>query len=248
MTAIDLTLALTIHSETTVAGPTIQSAEAAIRAVEANGFHVERLLGFDNPTPEAVAFFSSQKYSKWKIFNYAFRDQGQTRNALSIAATGKWLAFLDGDDLFSENWLIKSVHILNSATNIGRKIIVHPEVNWVFDSGSFVFTKICQNDKLFSPYYFLVTNYYDALCVASRDVWMECLYPHRDIPSGFAYEDWQWNIESMSKGWFHTIANDTIIFKRRRDSSQTHESRNRTACIRALDVMTINKLNQLIQT
>ncbi len=245
MSRINITVALTAHSETVVAGPTMKGAEAAIRLAEIDGLRVERLIGFDTPTDDCRDFFSQPAFSDWKTIEFRFRDQGQTRNALAEIATGRWIAFLDADDMYSENWLVASARLLAEAEQIGERVIAHPELNYVFDGGTFVFTKPAQDDPLFTPYYFFVTNYYDALCMAPRETFMETPYAVREISGGFAYEDWQWNIETMAAGWRHVIARDTIIFKRRRDASQTHESRGGGALIRCVAPMAINKVMAL---
>ena len=36
-------------------------------------------------------------------------DLGRVRNALVPRATGRYIAFLDADDLFSENWLAEGL-------------------------------------------------------------------------------------------------------------------------------------------
>ena len=47
MTAPDLTLALTAHNETWVAGPTLESAEQAIARLEADGVTVQAVVALD---------------------------------------------------------------------------------------------------------------------------------------------------------------------------------------------------------
>lgn len=242
---IDLTVALTVHAETVIAGPTMLSAEAAIAAAERAGIRVERLIGFDTPKAQAEAYFSRPEFAAWKAMHYEFRDQGKTRNELAKVASGHWLAFLDGDDLFSENWLVEAVRCLKEAEQAGEQAIVHPELNWVFDAWKSIFTKPAQDDPIFSPYYFYTSNYYDALCMAARQVWLDCPYADRAVARGFAYEDWQWAIETMHAGWKHVVARDTIIFKRRRDASQTIEARTNAVWIRAQESLLIDRVAAL---
>lgn len=240
----DLTAVLTGHAESVVAGPTVTSVDAALAAAERSGLRIERLIGLDRPTPECVAFFSQPSLSHWRIVDvYDFGDQGRTRNALIEAAQGRWIAIFDGDDLVSENWISAAAQTL--ADRRGARVIVHPELNWVFDAGAFVLTKPAQDDPLFTPYYFCVANYYDAMCVAPKDAFLEHPYPRRAIPDGFAFEDWQWAADTMAGGWRHVVASDTIIFKRRRDASQTHESRARGATIRQLDALCVDRVSGL---
>lgn len=245
MKPLDLSVVVTAHAESVIAGPTMRSVEAAIARVEAEDFTVERFLAFDTPSDACRAFFDQPGCDRWTKHEFEFRDQGKTRNAAISKTLGRWIALLDGDDLFSENWLIEALYMLRDAEAQGRRIIVHPELNWVFDAGQFVFTKPSQTEPLFSSHYFFCANYYDALCAAPREVWSEHPYPDRALKAGFAYEDWQWGIETMSAGWEHEAARDTIIFKRRRDASQTLESRDNAALIRNIEATAINRILSL---
>jgi len=245
MSSIDLTLAVTAHGETVIAGPTMRSAEDAIGQVEAVGFRVELLIGLDSPTDECRSYLRQSRFRHWAALEHSFRDQGQTRNALAVAAQGRWVAFLDADDLFSQNWLALAAKRLAEADRVRERVIVHPEINWVFDGGSFVFTKPPQDDFLFTPHYFYISNYYDTLCMAPRDAFLEVPYAKRDIPNGFAYEDWQWNVETMAAGWRHVTEMNTIVFKRRRDSSQTTQSKERRVSIRQVEPMAIDQIEAL---
>lgn len=245
MSTFDLTVAITAHAETLVAGPMIRSAEAAIARLEALGFRVERLIGMDSCTPGCAAYFGQPQFDGWSKTHYEFADQGQTRNALVDLAKGKWFAFLDADDLFSENWLVEAVALLSQAEADGRDIIVHPELNWGFDAGSFVFVTLPQDDPQFTPWFLLVSNLYDALCVAPTRVWQQIPFANRALSDGFAYEDWQWSVETMAANWVHVCAPDTIIFKRRRDDSQSHDSKRNSASIRMIEPLTIDHISKL---
>ena len=240
----DLTLAVTFHSETLLAGPTLKSAEAALAPLEAAGLRVERLIGLDSPSDATRAYLDQPDFAGWRHSEHAFRDQGRTRNALAGAARGRWLAFLDGDDLLSENWLSGAVRMLTDAGPEAR-LIVHPELHWQFDAVQGVMVNPAQSDRLFLPQYFALANYYDALCVAPRAAWLAHPFADRDIAGGFAFEDWQWGVETMAAGWQHVVARDTVIFKRRRDRSQTHESKSRAAVIRAHPALAIDRLADL---
>jgi hypothetical protein len=70
-------------------------------------------------------------------------------------------------------------------------------------------------------------------------------YLRRDIAHGLAYQDFQFAIETMSRGWKHVIVKDTIIFKRRRDTSLVVESSARKAIIRSLPEMAIDRVRDL---
>lgn len=245
MKAPDLTVAITAHDETLVAGPSVRSAELAIAAAEKAGFTVERLIGLDKPTDACRRFFSQPVFSAWRIEEMAFGDPYPTRNALIQAATGRWIAFLDADDLFSENWLVLAAQRLAAAEAAGERVIVHPELNWIFEGGEMVFVQPGQDDPLFTPHYFYFANYYDMLCMSPRIAALETPYGHRDLEKGLGYQDWQWNIETMAAGWTHLLIKDTILFKRRRTRSVSEQNRQRQAVVRQTAPMAIDRVRDL---
>jgi hypothetical protein len=245
MPCFDLSIIVTAHDETLVAGPTMRSAEASVCMAEAAEFRVERIVALDAATEDCRVFFTQPDFGNWEKVELNECDLGRTRNAMIGIAKGRWIAFLDADDLFSENWLREGARQLAQAEAAEERAIVHPEMNWLFDGAASVFTKPEQDDPLFTPYYFYAANYYDSLCIAPREAHIEIPYAHRDIPNGLSFQDWQWGIETMAAGWRHVIAKDTIIFKRRRDSSLVTESSGRRATIRAIGPMAIDRVGGL---
>ena len=242
----DLTVAVTAHAETVVAGPSFRSLRDALMPVRERGYDVQLLLGLDSCTAACHEYMTQPDLADFERHEYTFRDQGQTRNALITEARGKWVAFLDADDLFSENWLIRAIEELEQAERAGRGVIVHPELNWQFDGINHVYSNPAQDHPFFSPYVLAIANYYDAMCVAPRAIWEEVPFPDRAIADGFALEDYQWFVEATALGWWHVVARNTIIFKRRRDASQTHASRGASAVIRAIEPLAIDNLSKLM--
>jgi glycosyltransferase involved in cell wall biosynthesis len=241
----DLSVIVTAHDETLVCGPTMRAAEAAIDRAIAEGHSVERIIVLDNATPDTRAFFTQSPLAHWRVIDSTEGDLGRTRNFVLPQTRGRFIAFLDADDLFSENWLSEGIRALNAAESEGRRAIAHPELNWLFDGANSVFWKPGQEDPLFLPQHFYFMNYYDSLCMAPRAAHEAVPYVHRDIPGGLSFQDWQFAIESMSAGWDHLSVRDTIIFKRRRDNSLVSESRGRQAILRPLEAMAIDRIADL---
>jgi hypothetical protein len=242
MTNIDLTVAVTAHAETVVAGPPMRSAEMAIRAAEAQGLRVERLIGLDTPSNDCRGFFYQPLFKSWSIVEFQFSNLSNTRNALAKVANGRWIAFLDADDLFSENWLAVGARLLAQAHKVNDKIIVHPELSWVFDKQALIFVKPDQNDPCFIPQYFYFRNYYDAPSLSPLAAHLETPYAPIDLSSGFGFEDWQWNIETMAAGWRHVVAENTVVFIRRRERSICTETEEGHGVIRAMQSMAIDNV------
>lgn len=242
---VDLTVAVTAHSETLVAGPAMRSADAAIAVAEAEGARVERLIALDAPSADCRAFFAQPAFGHWTSVDLDFNDLGRTRNAVVQKAGGRWIAFLDADDLFGDNWLAAAAKRLRDAERAGENIVVHPELNWTFDNEASVHLRPDQDDPFFTPLLFYCVNYYDSLCMAPREAALEIPYRPYDMAKGLAFEGWPWIIETMAAGWRHVIARDTVIFKRRRDSSLVVDSARRRTLIPALEPMAIDRVRDL---
>ncbi|WP_157933007.1 glycosyltransferase [Roseovarius salinarum] len=245
MPGTDLSLVVTAHNETTVCGPTMRSADLAVAAARDAGFTVECIIALDNATDACREYFHQSAFDHWDRWDIAQGDLGRTRNEVVPKCAGRHIAFLDSDDLFSENWLREGLRLLVDAETTGDRLIVHPELNWLFDGENSVFVKIDQDSPLFSPHHFAFTNYYDSLCMAPREAHLDIPYVHRDIPNGLSFQDWQFSVETMAAGWRHVSARDTIIFKRRRDASLVTESRGRKSILRSIEPLAIDRIGAL---
>ena len=241
----DLTVVVTAHDETAVCGPTMEAADIAVEAARARGYGVQTIIGLDAPTDETSAYFHQSFFDHWERRVLQERDLGKVRNALVPDCDGRYIAFLDADDLFSENWLAEGVAALDAAAERGVHAIAHPELNVVFDGQTTVLLNIDQDSPLFTPHYLYVRHYYDSLCMAPRQAHLEIPYVTRDVPNGLSYQDFQWTIETLAAGWQHTVVKDTIIFKRRRDVSLVTESNTRKSVVRALPAMAIDRVRDL---
>jgi hypothetical protein len=248
MSPTDLTLIVTAHNETLVCGPTMTSADEAVSAAREAGYTVQTIVALDRATPQTSDWFHQSSLDHWERWVMDEGDLGRVRNALVPRTEGRHIAFLDADDLFSENWLAKGLAALESARERGERAIAHPELNVLFDANKSIRQNVDSSSPLFSPYMLYVRNCYDSLCMSPRDAHLAVPYVHRDIANGLSYQDWQFAIETLSRGWRHLVVQDTIIFKRRRDYSLFVESNTRRSIVRSLPEMAIDRVRDLAPT
>jgi len=241
----DLTLIVTAHNETVVSGPTMRSADVAVAAAREAGFTVQPIIVLDKATPETTAYFTQDRFDHWERRVFDEGDLGRVRNAVVPDTDGRYLAFLDADDLFSQNWLSAGIAHLDAAHERGDRAIAHPELNMIFDGSRSVVVNIPDTSALFTPYYLYVRHYYDSLLLAPREAHLEVPYVSRDVPNGLSYQDFQFTIETLDAGWRHVVVPDTVIFKRRRDFSLVTESNARKSVVRSLPGMAIDRVRQL---
>lgn len=241
----DLTLIVTAHDETSVCGPTMRSADLAVAAARDAGFTVQTVIGLDRATDATASYFRQSRFDHWERWEYDEGDLGRVRNAMLPRTDGRLIAFLDADDLFSENWLVDAIGVLDAAAERGDRAIAHPELNMVFDGSRSMWLNLPDDSPLFTPHYLYVRHCYDSLCMAPREAHLEIPYVSRDVPNGLSYQDYQFTIESLGAGWRHLVVRDTIIFKRRRDLSLVTESNSRKSIVRSVPAMAIDRVRDL---
>ena len=95
--------------------------------------------------------------------------------------------------------------MLEAAEERGERVIAHPEVNLIFDGGAALNQNVDQDSPLFTPHFLYVRNCYDSLCLTPREAHLEVPYVHRDIRNGLSWQDWQFAIETMARGWKHVV-------------------------------------------
>ncbi len=243
--SVDLTLVVTAHDETTVCGPTMRSADRAVAEARRAGFTVQPLVVLDAATDATTAYFGQSLFDHWERWTFAEGDLGRVRNTVVQQLDCRYVAFLDADDLFSDNWLAAGTAALERAAPDGDRVIAHPELNVIFDGAKSVKVSLDQRSPLFTPHYLYLRHYYDSLCLAPREVHLEIPYVSRDVPNGLSYQDFQFTIETLEARWRHVVVPDTIIFKRRRDFSLVTESTARRSIVRSLPGMAIDRIRDL---
>ncbi len=227
----DISAILTAHGEGVLAGISLHATVDAMRRAENDGLSCELIVVLDRPDAITREMFSTLPPGGWRtrVEQVDFGDQGMARNHAVGLAAGSHVAFIDADDLWSENWLVEAWKLCGRDP---ARIIAHPELDWFFQENGNLFFHIDQTDPDFDPLMLRFINCWDALCMAPRKACLEVPFPSRDIDTGFAFEDWQWNCETLEKGYVHRVVPDTIHFKRRRRVSQNIQASGRRALVR----------------
>lgn len=212
----DIAAILIAHAEGSMAGISFRSMLAAVRVAAEAGLDVEMLVVLDQPDEATREMLAGVDRHGARLLEVSYGDQAPVRNHAVRESRGRFIAFLDGDDLWAENWLV-AAHALCAAE---AGTIAHPYADWVFGESRSLSFPPDQTDPQFDPATLRVTNAWDALCLAPREAYLDHPFQARALDQGYAFEDWVWNLDTVRAGYVHRVVPDTIHFKRSRSGSQ----------------------------
>lgn len=218
---VDISLIITFHGEGILAQMTLNSIERCRLFAKNHGITCEYIWVMDNINDETKRVLDSYPIDKnlVKKIEVSHGDAGDSRNSGIKLATSDVVAIFDGDDYFSENWIERALHFLNI---YGPKTILHPEYMITFGKELIYGRQIDQSDPWFQINGLITHNFWtSAWSVARKDIYLANPYVATNVKkTGFGYEDWHWNCETIAGGFVHKLVPETIGFYRRREGSR----------------------------
>ncbi|MFM0494279.1 glycosyltransferase family 2 protein [Paraburkholderia caledonica] len=208
MAEYDITAVINGHAEGLIAQPSLCSLSKAVASARSSGLRVEPLAILDRPNPITLEVFAeyARIEPELRIEIVEHGDLGFSRNSAVEKSRGKWIAFLDADDLWGADWLIRA-HAAAEADP--RKIVWHPEVCAYFGVTPYVFLHIDMEDPSFCIADLGYTNLWTSLCFTAADLLRAVPYAGTDLKNGIGYEDWCWNVDVLHSGGIHKIVPST---------------------------------------
>jgi glycosyltransferase involved in cell wall biosynthesis len=212
----DITAIVTFHRERELAQISINSIVRSRTAIENVGITVETIWVLDcadDITRQSVVNHPARRPQD-RIVEVCYRDLSASRNYAIATAEGHCVAIFDGDDLYSEKWLLNA---FMRHQQEGGMHIYHPEIIVSFDAVQNYNFEVDQRDKQFDKRNLLMTNYWCSCSYSERRTFLDHPYVPKDgIDCGFGFEDWHWNCETVAAGLEHRIVPETAIFYRRK--------------------------------
>ena len=190
----DLSVIVTFHREGLLAHPTLVSIDRAIKRATRDGYTCEVIFTLDRPddlTREIVGRWQAVGARAMKL---DFGDLGRVRNAAINDACGKFVAIMDGDNLYMSNWL--SSGLAMALAHPGR-FAWRPEL--VLSFGRFAsIWRPSEIDITAGALKLAAVNLWPACCIIGRELALSIPYPAIDNKNPF--EDWAWNIALQEAG------------------------------------------------
>ncbi|MBD3923750.1 glycosyltransferase [Nocardioides cavernae] len=219
MTMPDLTVILNGHREGILAHHTLRTLHRSVSHAHKAGLAIEVLAVLDNADDVTRTVIGEaagpngylQEVADARVIEVSVADLGLARNHGVREASAPYIAVLDADNLPSLTWLLEAHR---TASDHGEPCVVHPESLVIFEGRAVVWPQWSTRDPRFRAENFYDQNYWDACCLASREVFERHPYDATGRDSGFGPEDWHWNTEVVAAGTPHLVAKGTVLFYR----------------------------------
>lgn len=224
MTLPRLSAIVTMHKEGVLAHTALRSYCASRAIARESGLDVELVIVLDSAdtVTHSVVKAHPDLDGTEHIVEVAVGDAALARNAGVSIATAPYICTLDGDDLISGRYFI--AHMQEAMRQEGR-FILHPEMVLSFGMYSAFNWQVDQAGQYFDRNSLLCINPWISASFAHRRVFEEipyvACYPRT---TGFGYEDWYWNCETIAKGVVHRLAWGSIYFYRRKWRGSLNEA------------------------
>ncbi len=231
---MSLSVVLNVHREGLWAYKAFRSAVVAARKLqEATGSNCEIIVVADRPDEETMRAINAVDHGTAipvQVRVCDFGDLGLSRNHGVTAASMRYVAFLDGDDIWGSEWAMRGMVMLDTLNEkhpgyVGR-FIAHPCMNVDFGDGAFWWTQPDQRQADFNPGVFWNTNCWSSGAMASRELLFST--PYRRRGHGLGFEDWEWNARTLAAGNVHVSVPDAVVFiRKKRDGLNVDSARKR---------------------
>ena len=240
---VDLTVTIVFHGERELAVPALASLRDMVEAARRDGIGVESCAMLDKADDATRRLVREHGSFLDDIREVAFGDLGSVRNAGAEIARGRFLAFVDGDDLWGADWLARAYRDA-ARSDDPLRTVWHPETLlafWASDCDRTSGTPVPHEGVLtgvsiqqsgdaagFDSRDLLFENMWSANCFAARELHLRFPYRPDDWSRQIGIEDWRFNLETLGHGINHFVVPDTVHLIRMKEGGslgQAHETK-----------------------
>ncbi|MGV3605069.1 MAG: glycosyltransferase [Planctomycetaceae bacterium] len=210
------------HRESLLIHRTLRSVHVAVENAQQHDIPCEILLILDRGDERTRGYIQRFPAGKQRVIEVNYGDPALAREEGRRQARGKYIALIDGDDLYGENWLTTCYQYAEKSSV--PKLVLHAEHQVVFEAESFLVSYQSSSDSDFNPIHMAGTNYWTSILFFSRTIFQGQPFSPiiRDSKSrlhqGYGFEDWHWLTEQLAFGAEVHAVPGTCNFVRRKHS------------------------------
>ena len=248
MKRIKISVVITAHREQHCLWMSLKSIFLMVQALSSEQISSELILVADDVDKETKNIIDCAKDQITSVIYCNNKDPALSRNTGINEAKGELVAVLDGDDLYSKNWLVDSYSFFKKSKN--KKICLHPQYNLVFRDFDMRFCDdiywwkhIDQDSGQFSSINMMISNHWQANCIFPKSMIDKVSYVPTIHDKGIGYEDWAFNCDVISAGYIHKTVPGTSHLLRIKSCG----SRNQAATDQALVVRQVKLFEEILE-
>ncbi len=209
-----ISVIVTAHRESLLIHRTLKSVYAAIELAAQAKISCELLVVLDRGDQETRRYIDRFPIQRHRTVEIEIGDLGSARNLGAQHVAGKYVAYLDADDLFCPRWLMQA---FKYAENAGvQRLLLHSEYNAYFEAENFLVQYGGCPTFGVSPLGLAAVNYWTSILFFQRSLLVDRPFPYIQAGGGYGYEDWHFIAEQLALGGKVQTVPGTCNFVRRK--------------------------------
>lgn len=241
---LQLSIIVTVHAEGILMHKTLASINRAVELLIEHDIAYELIIHSDNPTTATTDYLvaHANDLQGVQIFTNHFGDLGSSRNFAIQQAKGKYVTFIDADDLMSQRWLYEAYAFLQNH-ELGQ-YVAHTEKTVEFGGANSVVIKHGEINQATDTLLSVYANRWNSIIMAPRELLL--VEPYTANSPGFGYEDWHLNCRLIARGIHNVLIPETVIFVRRKlNNSEWARQISSRSVLRANPLLSFANIRQL---
>jgi glycosyltransferase involved in cell wall biosynthesis len=208
-----ISIVVTAHAEGILIHKTLRSILRSLEALESHHISWEVILHCDSIDEQTEHYLLVNKdfLKRFRIYKNSYGNPSDSRNFAVKNASGKYVTFIDGDDLISANWLIEAYRTLESKPF--GKYVAHTAMTVEFGEENSIVQKYGEIDPPTDTLLSVFAGRWNVNIFAPRELLLR--YPYKVNGAGFGYEDWGLSCEFINNDIHNILIPETVLFVRR---------------------------------